>query len=593
MNPFSVKTPETLTPEDIASLFIDVFSDFPRLLANEHTFLHGARGTGKSMMFRYMEPAVQLAAHKIESASELERYAVHMPIKNANYYLSELERLEGAPYWLLAEHFLIINASLHVLKSLTLLASRKNDSTLEDLDLFNEEIKYLIDLCSSKNNNSRNEPAGFKSTFEDLTSFFEKQRSSAKNYIAKLAFVKDLVPYSGLLLGYEEFFLPFLRMVKELSFTPKGPIFLMLDDADNLPLRMQNIINGWVSYRSNNYLCLKISTQQKYKTWRTPQGILIESSHDFSEIDISSVYTSKNFSHYYDRVEKVVRRRLEVAGIKNSDPLVFFPINNNQKESIENIKKKIGSDWDNGNKISSRKNDDIRRYAVSEYIKTLGQSKKTNMYSYSGFKSMVDISSGMIRFFLEPAARMFSEQQASRESSTIDSIPHEVQDAVLYKWSEEYILSEFDRLRKDESTISAENLNKVEKLKRLINSFGECFQKKLVSSDSERQFISFMVTSAPSEDIQEVLDLAVEWGYLTAKTIARKEGFGRNISYTLNRRLAPYFKLDPSGYAAHLSVTPEMLKLAVEDPRAFVRDRLASTNSSLNKVDEKQQILDL
>lgn len=593
MNPFSVKTPETLTPEDIASLFIDVFSDFPRLLANEHTFLHGARGTGKSMMFRYMEPSVQLAANKIDSASELERYAVHMPIKNANYYLSELERLEGAPYWLLAEHFLIINASLHVLKSLTLLASRKNDSTLEDLDLFNEEIKYLIDLCSSENNNSRNEPAGFKSTFEDLTSFFEKQRSSAKNYIAKLAFVKDLVPYSGLLLGYEEFFLPFLRMVKKLSFTPKGPIFLMLDDADNLPLRMQNIINGWVSYRSNNYLCLKISTQQKYKTWRTPQGILIESSHDFSEIDISSVYTSKNFSHYYDRVEKVVRRRLEVAGIKNSDPLAFFPINKNQKESIESIKKKIGSDWDNGNKISSRKNDDIRRYAVSEYIKTLGQSKKTNMYSYSGFKSMVDISSGMIRFFLEPAARMFSEQQASRESSTIDSIPYEVQDAVLYKWSEEYILSEFDRLRKDESTISAENLNKVEKLKRLINSFGECFQKKLVSSDSERQFISFMVTSAPSEDIQEVLDLAVEWGYLTAKTIARKEGVGRNISYTLNRRLAPYFKLDPSGYAAHLSVTPDMLKLAVEDPRAFVRDRLASTNSSLNKVDEKQQILDL
>ena len=37
-NPFEVKTPETLTPEDIASLFIDVFTDFPRLLAAEHTF---------------------------------------------------------------------------------------------------------------------------------------------------------------------------------------------------------------------------------------------------------------------------------------------------------------------------------------------------------------------------------------------------------------------------------------------------------------------------------------------------------------------------------------------------------------------------
>ncbi|MDK2702681.1 hypothetical protein QO226_22730, partial [Vibrio vulnificus] len=32
INPFSVKTPETLSPEDIASLFVDVFSDYPKLL---------------------------------------------------------------------------------------------------------------------------------------------------------------------------------------------------------------------------------------------------------------------------------------------------------------------------------------------------------------------------------------------------------------------------------------------------------------------------------------------------------------------------------------------------------------------------------
>lgn len=81
INPFSVKTPENLSPEDIASLFVDVFSDYPKLLHTEHTFLHGARGTGKSMMLRFMEPKVQIAAGKVNAVANLPFYAVHMPIK--------------------------------------------------------------------------------------------------------------------------------------------------------------------------------------------------------------------------------------------------------------------------------------------------------------------------------------------------------------------------------------------------------------------------------------------------------------------------------------------------------------------------------
>ena len=313
INPFSVKTPETLSPEDIASLFIDVFSDFPRLLGSEHTFLHGARGTGKSMMLRYLEPSVQLAAGKVESISDLTHYAVHMPIKSSNYALSELERLEGSPYWLLAEHFLILNATSHILKSLNGLTSFDRVEGEQNLLPFYHEVISLSEN-SGCDINDNDAPSTNEDCLKALTRFFEKERILAKKYLSKLAFNKNLVPYNGSIFGYEEFFLPLIRAVKSLKQTPKGPIFLMLDDADNLPLRMQKILNGWVSYRTTADLCLKVSTQQKYQTWRTSQGMLIETSHDFSEIDISAVYTSKNFSHYYERVEKVVKRRLEVAG---------------------------------------------------------------------------------------------------------------------------------------------------------------------------------------------------------------------------------------------------------------------------------------
>lgn len=72
INPFSVKTPETLTAKDIATLFIDVFSDFPKVLEFNHTFIHGARGTGKSMMLRYLEPKVQLEAGKVTNYADLD-----------------------------------------------------------------------------------------------------------------------------------------------------------------------------------------------------------------------------------------------------------------------------------------------------------------------------------------------------------------------------------------------------------------------------------------------------------------------------------------------------------------------------------------
>ncbi len=584
-NPFSVKTPETLTSNDIAELFIDVFSDFPRILAPEHTFIHGPRGTGKSMMLRYLEPQVQLAAHKVSEAKELEHFAVLMPIKNANYSLSELERLDGAPYWLLAEHFLISNGILHILNSLEKL--NKHISNNEHCI-----IKFINNIKNLANDvGCEVSPEKEYSSIRDLYNLFDQERRAAKNYIRKLAFEKTLIPYENALFAYEDFFIPFISYIRKLSITPSGPIYLMLDDADNLPLRMQKILNGWVSYRSTNDVCLKISTQQRYKTWRTTQNILIESSHDFSEVDISAVYTSKNFSHYYDRVEQVVKRRLEINGYTNTNPLDFFPVNEEQKLALDIIKEQIGVKWDKGERVSSRRTDDITRYTSSEYLKQLVKIKKTNTFSYAGFRSMVDISSGMIRFFLEPAARMFAELSTHENVNTVETIPYKIQDSVLYKWSEEFVLEEFERLKKDEATQSSAKENKVEKLKSLINGLGELFQSKLLSSDSERRLISFMITKAPPPNVQEVLDLAVEWGYLHLKTIARKEGIGRNILYTLNRRLAPYFKLDPSGYAAHISITPEDINIATHDHRTFVRNRL--NKNQTNSDETKQSVLDI
>ena len=595
-NPFSVKTPETLNAEDIARLFIDVFSDFPRLLEPEHTFLHGTRGTGKSMMLRYLEPHVQLAAHKVMKASELTHYAIHMPIKKANYGLSELERLEGATYWLLSEHILIVHAVIHILDSLTSLSKRDEESADASNENWDKFCTDFIKLTKTAGCTSNSDQEHDQVPLERLRKIFEYEHHEALRYLRKLTFGKEFFPYESALFGYIDFLLPFIQLVIELKITPSGPVFLMLDDADNLPERMQKVVNSWVSYRTTDQICLKISTQQRYKTWRTIQGTLIESPHDYSEIDINTVYTSKEYSHYYNRIEKVIEKRLVVDDFSNKSPTDFFPKNPDQEKALVPIIEKIKSTWDKGQGVSSRKSDDVTRYRISEYMKQLAKTKKTNTFSYSGFRNMVDISSGIIRFFLEPASRMYSEVIASEGSNEeVKNIPYKIQDQVLADWSKEFMLNHFEGLRRTETTTmkTLENgVGKVDRLRNLIVSFGNCFQKKLLSDDTERRYLSFMPTQNVNTETQEVLDLAVEWGYLYRSSIGRKEGIGRNTLYVFNRRLAPYFKLDPSGYAAHMSITPDDLTLAMYDPGKFVSKRFGDARNRPTAPNNQSDLFD-
>ncbi|WP_313659392.1 hypothetical protein [Acinetobacter variabilis] len=576
MNPFAIKTPETLSDQDIATLFIDVFSDFPKVLDTNHTFIHGARGTGKSMMLRYLEPKVQIAAKKYETISEIPFFAIYIPIKTAYYNLAELERLQGASYWMLAEHYFITTLCLSILNKLREIPFIDQDESL------NEFISEVYQMSKWFGVNFSEKPSNLK----DLANIFLFEKNNIKKYLAKISFTTDNVNYNGALFDYSDFFIEFISKIKNLNKTPNGPIYLMLDDADNLSVRMQKILNTWVSYRTTQNLCLKVSTQKKYKTWRNIQDILIESSHDFTEIDINSIYTSKNNSTYYQRIEKIVEKRLEVAGI-NVNPHDFFPTDKHQDNEILKIKEIIKNNWDQDiNKVSSRKSDDVNRYAVSEYMKILMNDKKGNRYSYAGFESLINISSGMIRCFLEPASRMYAQME-STGNGIIKNIPPEIQNEIIKKWSEEFVLSDFDKMRRDESTLNNDNKvinsdNRVDRLKNLINGLGECFQKKLISNDSERRLISFMLTKNPSPELQEILDLAIEWGYLNLGSIAKKEGIGRNQLYTLNRRLAPYFRLDPSGYAAHMSITPDLLELATTSPTQFVSERLKHNEKTLN-----------
>jgi hypothetical protein len=393
-------------------------------------------------------------------------------------------------------------------------------------------------------------------------------------YGAVLAYLRDLAlndappPYKGPLLGYLDFLLALISDIRRMGFLPDGPVFLLIDDADNLNLTQTKILNAWVSSRTSEQVSLKISTQMTYKSYLTPTGQTISSPHDFSEVNISSVYTSSR-NLYLERVTQIVARRLKMHKI-NHTPKQFFPAPEKQEKAIAEIGEQLKQDW-KVHKRGYRASDDAVRYARPEYIKRLqGTSKSGPSYKYAGFDQLVHVSSGIIRYFLEAASLMYGKMRAKSQGKEIKCIDPSVQDDVVREQAREFFFSEFDKLEADEGE-TFENLTKIKKLRNLIRALGGTFHEILISDASERRVFSIAFSDEPDAEILSVFKLGVRYGYFHESSIGNKEGTGRTRLYILSRRLAPVFMLDPTSFAGYKFTTAATIREAMERPKTFVR----------------------
>jgi hypothetical protein len=570
-NPFTVQTPEDMSAEDAVSIFVDVFTDFYKIPMEGHTFLHGPRGSGKSMMFRYLQPDCQCLAHG-RSIESLDFFAAYVPIKNTDLKLTELLRLQDEnANIVLNEHFMVMFVAVKVFAGLAKLSVLdKSPSAPQNLQGFAQDFVKLLKQSGWEGDAS----ALLQSTtvptavFKQVETICDESYKAVIHYLRRLAFPGSLPPYRGALCGYLDFLYPLLKAVKSLPFMPKGPIFLLLDDADNLNLTQTTILNSWVSSRTSAAVSVKISTQLNYKSYRTSIGTTISTPHDYSEVDIATVYTSSR-EKYKERVTKIVEKRLQLAKIASS-PDEFFPPDEEQEKAIAAIANEIRSKFEESGR-GFRPSDDVVRYARPNFIRQLrGQRKSGHTYSYAGFSQLVHVSDGSIRYFLEPASLMFSEEQSLAPDKPIAQIRPGIQHAIVHKQAELLMFNEFEKL-KSEPKLDSSHLKRVQKLGNLIHALGGTFRAILLSDRSERKVFSIAFSDAPDDEVLSVLRLGTEYGYFHESTIGNKEGTGRTRLYVLTRRLAPLFTLDVTGFAGYLFVTNMSIKMAMHTPSAMLR----------------------
>ena len=570
-NPFAVQTPEAISAEDVIFLFVDVFTEFYNVLKPGHTFLHGPRGSGKSMMFRYMQPDCQLLVKKIPLAS-IEYLAVYVSVKSTDLSLTELARLENEhASMLINEHLMIVNIAAKTLHTLAELEDPQAEHTQAVRSFYMETFRKLLA------NAGWDTPLPTIADDETIQGLFSKMTDACEdvhrmviNYLKRLPFSdqpRSLFNYDGPLCGYLDFLLPLIQHLRKLPLLPKGPIFVLVDDADNLNDTQQTILNTWVSYRASSDISLKISTQMNYKNWRTVSGTTIDTPHDFSEVRISDIYTSSK-NKYRERIHDIVTRRLENAQIKVR-PEDFFPSDTSQDAAIEGVRERIRQRYPDEGR-GNRQSDDVTRDARADYIASLkGASKSASTYTSSGFDQLVHISSGIIRHFLEAASLMYGEMQSRNPIDPVMYIEPSVQNKIVRYLADQFLFSEFEKLETGQGPESVTR-STVRKLRNLVTALGRSFEQILISDASERRVFSIAFSDPPDDEIIEVLSLGLRYGYFHESTIGMKDGTGRTRLFILSRRLAPHFSLDPTSFAGYKFVTTGTIHEAMRNPDSLV-----------------------
>ncbi|MEZ0183735.1 hypothetical protein AB9T89_15940 [Flavobacterium oncorhynchi] len=584
-NPFEVSTPEGISAEDAHELFVDVFTDFYQVNKVGHAFLNGPRGSGKSMMFRYMMPDCQKISRNCE-LNEIDYFSLYVPFKLTDINYSELERLRKNSNTFINEHLLTTFVASKCFSNLLKFEDEIN-SSLKELEVFYNEIFLWHVEISGQNIDS------FKVTFDSGVECLKKiinilnlMLIFCKNYCKKVLNPDNNDEYSGPLCNYLDFLYPILLELKKLNFFPKDrPLFILADDAGYLNETQTKILNTWVSYRMSDDVSIKISTQLDYKSHLTVTNKTIDSPHDYSKVNIATIYTNSS-DNYYHRIEDIVNRRLKKFLQIDVSSKDFFPPDLKQEEEIKRFYESIKAENFNEDK-SHAGGDAARRYASSEYVKSLKKKKSGSTLSYAGFNNLVDISSGIIRHFLEPASIMFSEHLSKNTPGQISFIPDNIQDDVIQNYSRKFLEDEFESVKEVHGDkAEGENLSKADKLFNLITGLGQVFHRIFVSERTERVVFSVALTDTPDKELLEIIDLAEHYGYLHKSSIGNKQGTGRCKLYILSRTLAPYFKLDPRGFRGYKFMSSDTLKISLYDPTRFEK----AANKTLGKTSDSNQL---
>src|SRR5690606_13014904 len=148
--------------------------------------LNGPRGSGKSMMFRYMMPDCQMI-DKNCSISGLDYFSLYVPIKLTDINYPELERLKSNSNTFFNEHLLTTHVASKCFNYLLTFRDEINDHKDEIEKFYKSVFLWYVDLSGGIIDNFETEFTSSVECVESMVKIIDKMQLECKGYCKRIA----------------------------------------------------------------------------------------------------------------------------------------------------------------------------------------------------------------------------------------------------------------------------------------------------------------------------------------------------------------------------------------------------------------------
>lgn len=541
-NPFEYEAANNLRPDDIIDYYIEDYNFSRFIQSTKNIFLIGERGSGKTMALLYNSFPIQ---HKIAQKTGKISYSkigIHIPCNTplfmkAEYLLIDDEYKKA----IINEHYLVLSILYAIANTLNAI-SEIVEETDSQKDTLYAEIEYIWDIKLDRNS------SGF---FKAIESYVKRENASTQRKINSYnsdAFYESALSFSSSVL-------PFLQLLRDnIVCLSESHFLLMIDDAHDMNDYQNKALNSWIAYRDHSLFSFKVATVKVDRpTMITTTGGTILEGHDFVTVDMEQAYQNQD-TDFYKLSKKIIERRLQRVGLDVTAEQ-FFPVNPELKTDLEKCKEiaRVEGISKYGKENKKAVNDYVYKYHRALYFKD--RQAKANRPPYSGFETIVDISTGVVRNLLDPCYWMY-DSVLNSEKKEIKEIPPSIQSAIIVERSQRLWVTLKNGLDKMVNSCTVEDSDRIN---RLFDNLMALFSKRLMLEISEPRAIVFSISqreSCPTEylAILKLLKIAQKAQYIYTRLGNAKEKGKQEVYYVPNRMLFPNLGLDPQGQASRASL---------------------------------------
>jgi len=583
-NPFQHFYPEDLSNKDIYELFVKEYTEHNAVTACKHTIVEGSRGSGKSMLFKYLEPACQIIDHQSWKNFKNKKGAfigIYVNCNTGDYRKREFEELlrtDDVPRVLSEKvivHDFIMRVAEWTIKAVT---DQLSSVISSDEQVFDRIISALDKRGLYGNTNQF--PRNLLGLMHVVRNEINLVRMSVEEFFRNYAIPGNKFAFEGNLIDTSfdknNFLFVFFNELRKLLGAENIPFFILFDEAGEQMLLalQQKVINSFITQRIQSLVCVKVSVRpESYGIDTDLQERPIQHIHDYDTINLDALYTN-NTQSYYRRIQEISNRRLKLAEFEVSDIKELIP---EREFEIEKMREAVAFTADEYEKLSPDKKIEDKQNYVNKYARARFFQKflHRSPYWYTGFDNLVHFSAGITRSFLDPCFDMvekYMQKYPEAEMKAIKFIPYEIQWETVRDFSNNFVEKELlGKIRRRHPT--SEERRILQYLFNLIEGLGEAFKRRLQNPASRYpRIISFSVreTVIGDADLEAVLKLALQDCFFQKRWYRGKSGYEMLECYILNRRLCPRYGLDLSGFQGRIELSQETLELAMQDKAKFL-----------------------